>query len=265
MIYPVIDVINLSFFSWEGLGPKTFVGLANFGKLFHDPRFYNSMYNTLLFTVMTVVGQVGIGLLLALALHRRVAGWRVFRVIFYLNCIVSTTAIGILWSSLLNPNISPINYLWNIVHLTAPRSWLGNPNLVMWILIGVTIWQWSGFPMLFLYVAMENIPQELYEVAALDGVTPFKSAWYITFPLIKPVLLTITMFQIIFSFRAFDIVFVMTKGGPGYSSQVLTLYMYYAAFWFREYGYGASLAVIMLILVFIMVFFYIWVTRLEEA
>jgi len=118
--------------------------------------------------------------------------------------------------------------------------------------------------MIFLYAAMEGIPQVLYEVAALDGITPFKTVWHITFPLIKHVLITITMLQIIFSFRVFDLVFVMTKGGPGYSSEVLILYIYKTAFWFNKYGYAASLTTAMLIVIFAISFFYIRITRLEE-
>ena len=263
VIYPIVNVVKLSFFSWQGLGPRIFVGLANFRKLLYDPSFHISTYNTLLFTVVTVVGLVGVGLLLAIALHRRVTGWRVFRVIFYLNCMLSVTAVGILWGSILNPSLGAMNQLLSIFNLTSP-SWFGNPKIVMWVLIGVTCWQWCGFPMLFLYTALEGIPQVLYEAAALDGVTPFKRARYITLPLIKHVLLTIILLEIIFSFRVFDIVFTMTRGGPGTSSYVLTLYMYKVTFGYSKYGYGASLAVIMLIFVLIVTVFYMWIARMAK-
>lgn len=263
MAYPLLDGLWLSLFKWDGLSTRQYVGLDNFLVIFQAPKFYNALKNTVLFTVVTTVAKIALGFLLAAALHMEVRGWRVFRAIFYLNVILPMTAIGILWGAILNPNSGPLAVILELFGAELP-SLLGDSQWVMWVLSGIDIWKYAGFPMIFLYAAMEGIPTELYEAAALDGVSQVKRLWYITLPLIKPVLVTITMLQTIFSFKVFDIVFTMTKGGPGEASQVLTYYLYNEGFWFLRFGTASATAFVLLVIVLIFSYLYIRQGRIGQ-
>lgn len=250
MVYPLIDGLILSLYRWDGFAEREFVGLSNFRLIAESHAFRIGLRNSVLFTVVTVIVKIGLGLLLAVALHYQLFGWKAFRVIFYLNVILPITAVGVLWSGILNPNTGLFAAILDIFGADMPST-LGDPRLVMWVLILIDIWQYAGFPMIFLYAAMEGIPPELYEAAELDGITAGKKIYFITLPLIKPVLLTITMLQTIFSFKVFEIVFTMTKGGPGDASEVLTLFLYKEGFWFLRFGSASAAAVILLAIVLV--------------
>jgi ABC-type sugar transport system permease subunit len=166
------------------------------------------------------------------------------------------TAVGVLWGVILNPNTGPIEALLRPLGGSMP-SMLGSPTRVMWTLIAIDIWKHVGFPMIFLLAAMEGIPQEMYEAAELDGAGGLKRIWYLTLPLVKPVLLTILMLQAIFSFKVFDIVFTMTKGGPANASQVLTTYLYQEGFWFQRFGSASAAGMVLLVICMLFAFVYV--------
>ncbi len=256
IVYPLADGLTLSLFRWDGLGERQFVGLNNFIGLFEAPNFYRAVKNTVLFTVVTTVAKIVLGFLLATTLHFEVPGWKIFRAIFYLNVILPMTAVGVLWGAILNPHSGPLAAGLGLFGLELP-SLLGNPKLVMWVLSLIDIWKYSGFPMIFLYAAMEGIPHDLYEAAVLDGCSQFQRLLYVTLPLTMPVLLTITLLQTIFSFQVFDIVFTMTKGGPGYASEVLTHYLYQEGFWFLRFGSASATAVLLLLVILVFSTLYI--------
>jgi multiple sugar transport system permease protein len=256
IVYPLVDGLVLSLYRWDGLSARQFVGLRNFVGLLEAPNFYGAVKNTLQFTVVTTVAKIVIGFLLATALHFEIPGWKIFRAVFYLNVILPMTAVGVLWSAILNPHSGPLAAGLGLFDLDLP-SLLGNPKLVMWVLSLIDIWKYSGFPMIFLYAAMEGIPQDLYEAAVLDGGSNLQKLWYVTLPLTKPVLLTITLLQTIFSFQVFDIVFTMTKGGPGYASEVLTHYLYQEGFWFLRFGSASATAVLLLLIILLFSTLYI--------
>jgi multiple sugar transport system permease protein len=264
MVYPLVDGMLLSVYEWDGILPRHYVGLANFVKIFHDPRFAVAIKNTVLFTVVTTGVKIILGFLLAAALHFEVPGVRFFRAVFYLNVILPITAIGVLWSAMLNPNTGPFAAIMSAVGSELP-SLLGSPTLVMWVLCFIDIWKYAGFPMIFLYAAMESIPPEMYEAADLDGAGALTKLRHITLPLIKPVLLTITMLQTIFSFKVFDIVFIMTKGGPGDASQVLTFYLYKQGFNFYKLGVASAAALVFLAISLIFSYAYIRQSGIGEA
>jgi multiple sugar transport system permease protein len=199
MVYPMADGLILTLYRWDGISARQFVGLSNFVFIFQDPKFQTALVNTVFFTVVTTGAKIILGFLLAAALHSEIKGSRFFRSVFYLNVILPMTAVGVLWGVMLNPNTGPFAALLHMFGGSMP-SMLGSPTRVMWTLSIVDIWKNVGFPMIFLLAAMEGIPQELYEAAELDGAGGMKRIWYITLPLIRPVLLTITMLQTIFSF-----------------------------------------------------------------
>jgi ABC-type sugar transport system permease subunit len=265
IVYPLVESLILSFYSWTGISVKTFVGLENFRNLLRDRVFWLALQNNLVFTVLSTAGTVILGFFLALAVERRIRGWWFYKVVYFLPVMVSMTVVGLLWGRLLDPTLGPINFILRKLGISSPPFWLGDPRTSLLSIIGVTIWQYAGFPMIILLAAMENIPLEIHDAATIDGVNGWQRTWHIIFPLVKPVFLMITVLQIIFSFKVFDIVWAMTQGGPGDSSIVLGVYLYKAAFRYTRFGYGAAIAVAMFLIIFPLSLLYIRLTRLKEV
>jgi raffinose/stachyose/melibiose transport system permease protein len=264
IIYPLFRGLFLSFFSWNGLTDPVFIGLTNFKNLINDRSILLALRNNLIFSVLTTVGTVGIGFLLAIAIERQVWGWPFLKVIYFLPVMMSMTVVGILWSRILDPSYGLINVLLKFLGFSNPPNWLGDPNIAIFTIIAVTIWQFSGFPMIVFLAAIENIPLDLHDAATIDGVNTIQRIFHIIIPLIKPVMVMLVMLQIIFSFKVFDIIWVMTAGGPGDASTVLGVHLYRVAFRYTEYGYGSAVAVLMTAIIFTFSLIYLKFIRTEE-
>jgi raffinose/stachyose/melibiose transport system permease protein len=264
IIYPLFRGLFLSFFSWNGLTDPVFIGLTNFKNLINDRSILLALRNNLIFSVLTTVGTVGIGFLLAIAIERQVWGWPFLKVIYFLPVMMSMTVVGILWSRILDPSYGLINVLLKFLGFSNPPNWLGDPNIAIFTIIAVTIWQFSGFPMIVFLAAIENIPLDLHDAATIDGVNTLQRIFHIIIPLIKPVMVMLIMLQIIFSFKVFDIIWVMTAGGPGDASTVIGVHLYRVAFRYTEYGYGSAVAVLMTAIIFAFSLIYLKFIRTEE-
>lgn len=249
--YPIVHSLVISFLSWDGVLPWRFVGLDNFERLLNDGRFYDALWHNLVFMVLTTVGIVGLGFLLALAIERRVRGWQVFKIIYFLPVMLPMTVTGMLWGRILEPTLGPVNSFLRAIGLEAlALPWLGDVRTSLPVIIVVTIWQYAGFGMILLLAAMENIPTDIHDAATIDGVDTIQRARYIILPMVSRVLAVVIMVQMIFSFKVFDIVWVMTHGGPGESSQILGTYLYRQAFQYHYLGYGSALALAMSAIIF---------------
>jgi ABC-type sugar transport system permease subunit len=247
--YPLVQSLFLSLYEWNGITQPKFVGLLNFKFLMEDSTFLLALKNTVLFSLLTTAGTVIIGFLLAVAVERRVMGWSLFKVIYFLPVMMSFTVVGLLWGRLYDPTFGPINLLLKAVGVAKPPIWLGEPHLALYAIIAVTIWQYSGFPMIVFLAAMENIPLDLHDAATMDGVNTWQRIVNLIFPMVKQVFAVIVMLQIIFSLKVFDIIWVMTQGGPGESTTVLGVYLYRNGFVYTYFGYGSTVAVMMTIII----------------
>jgi ABC-type sugar transport system permease subunit len=266
MVAPIFEALSLATYQWNGVRPRQYVGLENFADLLDDRFFLGALQHTVLFSITATVGTVTLGLLLAVAISRRVPGSFIFRVLFYLPVMVPITVVGALWVRILEPNFGMLNTFLRGVGLEAlAASWLGDANVALAVLIGVTIWQYSGFPMIVLLAAVENISEEIHEAATLDGVTEWQRLSHITLPLIRPVLISISVLQVIFSLKVFDLVWVMTRGGPGQSTDVLGTFLFDEAFFKRKYGYASAVAVAMFVIIFTITYIYQRIVRVENA
>lgn len=251
IVVPLVHSLAISFCRWDGILPWRFVGLDNFARLLTDRRFYDALSRNLVFVALTTVGVVGLGFLLALAIERKVRGWQAFKIIYFLPVMLPMTVTGMLWGRLLDPTMGPVNSLLRSIGLEAwAMPWLGDPRTALLTTIVVTSWQYAGFGMILLLAAMENIPIDIHDAATVDGVNAVQRARYIIFPMVSRVLAVVTMIHMINSFKIFDIVWVMTGGGPGESSQVLATYLYRQAFHFHRFGYGSTLALAMSAIIF---------------
>jgi ABC-type sugar transport system permease subunit len=265
LVYPVVQSLILSFYEWNGIAPREYVGLENFERLIEDDVLYLAIRNNVIFSVFTTFGTVGLGFLLALAIERRVKGWRVFKVAYFLPVMVSGTVVGLLWEKLLDPTFGAVNIFLGWLGVQNPPAWLGDPVFAMVALIIVTIWQYAGFPMIIFLAAIENIPQDIHDAATIDGVNTWQRALRIILPLVSNVTVTIILLQLIFSFKVFDIVWTMTQGGPGEATNVLAVYLYRTAFRFTEFGYGAAISVVMFLIIFLMSMVYLRIFRPQRV
>jgi ABC-type sugar transport system permease subunit len=266
MVVPIFEALSLATFRWNGVRPRQYIGLENFQDLWGDRFFLGALQHTVTFSVAATAGTVILGLLLAVAISRRVPGASLFRLLFYLPVMVPITVVGALWVRILEPNFGLLNTFLRGVGLESlAGSWLGDINLALGVLIGVTIWQYSGFPMIVLLAGIENISEEVHEAATLDGVSEWQRLAYVTLPLIRPVLISISVLQIIFSLKVFDLVWVMTRGGPGQSTDVLGTFLFDEAFFKRKYGYASAVAVAMFVIIFSITYIYQRIVRVENA
>lgn len=252
---PIIQNFYFSFFKMNSyVSEKVFLGLDNYKKIIDDPIFYTSLKNNIFYAIVSVFCQVGIGLFLAIILESKFVGKIrvVFRTVYYLPSVISVTAIGLMWYFIYNPNIGLINSL--LIKLgfeNMTHAWLAEPNIAIFAIIAMSQWQYTGYIMMLLIVAIQKIPSEMHEAAEIDGATEIQKALKITIPNIKEMLLVTSVITIIGAFKLFTEVYVMTLGGPYNSTQVLGTYMYNAAFTYDEMGYASAIAVIIFAITFI--------------
>ena len=264
MAYPLIESLRLGFFRWNGLKPPQFVGLDNFFGLAQDPFFWGALWHTLAFATIATIGTVGIGFLLAVAISRRVWGWQILRVGYFLPVMLSITVVGALWGRIYESNYGLLNTFLRAIGLDVlALLWLADVRYSLWAIIGVTVWQYAGFPMIIFLAAIESIPQELHDAATIDGASEVRRIWHLVLPLIRPVFASISMLQLVFSLKVFDVIWVMTKGGPAESSAVLGTYLYRQGFELHQFGYASAVAVVMFVIIFGLTYFYQRLVRFE--
>ncbi|AGC68681.1 binding-protein-dependent transport system inner membrane component [Thermoclostridium stercorarium subsp. stercorarium DSM 8532] len=250
VIVPIFSSVYYSFFRWNILDTIKFTGINNYISLFtKDDVFVISAKNTFLLMFWTIVIQTPLAIALAIAISGSIKGKRYFKTVYFLPNILSSVAIGLLWSFIYNPDFGIVNRLLTSVGLeNLTRLWLADEKTVMGSVVVVVCWQFVGYHMIIYLAAIENIPSELKEAALIDGVNQGKMIRYITLPLIKPIIRIDTILMATGSLRFFDLIYVMTYGGPNHASEVIASYMYYKAFRTYQYGYGSAISVVLLLL-----------------
>jgi len=241
---PMILSLSLGFFTVSGFGQYTFIGLANYQKMMIDPLFIGSLQTTAKYVIVLVPGLYVVGLGLALLVKRPIPLIGLFRGMLFLPNVISLVVIGLIWKFLLVDRIGVLNTLFSKIGLGG-RSWLGDPNLTLWTLLAVTIWFLMGFYMLIFLAGLQEIPREYYDAARIDGAGPWRSFRDITLPLLKPTsffVLLVSLVAAVTGPQGFDLVYVMTKGGPANSTNLTTYYIYQQAFLFSNFGYAAAMA-----------------------
>jgi ABC-type sugar transport system permease subunit len=225
IVYPLITSAYHAFTDWNGITPATWTGWANFDYLiFHDPTFWPSIRATAIFVLLSVPASLVFGLLLAVLVNRRLRGVKIFRTIFYLPVVLPSIAVLALWKYLYDPQYGLADQVLRKLHLPA-IAWLGDTRAALPAIVIVGIWGIGGTMMIFL-AGLQAVPSELYEAAQIDGAGPVRSFFRITLPLITPILLLQLMLQINAAFQTFNQVSVLTKGGPGTSTDVLMYKIY---------------------------------------
>ncbi len=240
-----ITSIRLSFFDWRLLRPgMTFIGLGNYIELFRDSIWWDAVQNTMFFAIMTVIGATVFGMMAALAVTRRIRGGEFFRVLFYVPQLMSVGAIGLVWNWLLSTQFGTINYFLSFIGI-QPINWLGDPNIVIQSLSMVTVWWTFGFPMLIYIAGLQNIPDQLYEAAKIDGANSWQTFVFITLPLLSPAILFVMVTGFIGHFQVFGQPQIITAGGgPGRASWTVIIYLFQNAWVAFRMGYGTAIAMV---------------------
>ncbi len=250
MLYPLIYELYISFFDWNIMPGQVseFVGLENYREIFGDSNFWFALRNTALYALVTVIGQIVLGLAVALLVHRVIFAKRVFRAIYYLPVVTSWVVVAFLFLYMFNAQAGGlINYLLvSVFHiLPEPVAWLGNPDTAWVAIDALGIWKGVGWSMVLFLAALQGIPVELYEAAAIDGADEKQQFFHITLPLIRATLLFVTVMLVIGGFNVFISVYLMTGGGPLHRTEVVLSYMYNRAFGRLRFGYGAALSYVL--------------------
>lgn len=249
VFYPIEESIRLSFMKWNGIGDRAFVGFKNYVDMFHDKVFYTAFINNLIYLVIVVTMQLTIGLFFAILLTYMTKHVTLVKTLYYVPCIITTVAITQLFRSMYSTEpMGLLNQFFQAIGMDSMvTSWIAN---VRTVLMAVSIpegWRFTGMYMVIFYAALVSLDSSVYEAAKVDGASELQILFRIKLPLIKDIiLLTLTM-CLTGALRGFDIPFLLTSGGPGNASELMSTYMYKKAFSSNQYGYGSALAVFIII------------------
>ena len=267
LVYPIVRSVYFSTFDWNGLGPAVDnVGLNNFKDILSDKVFVKAVTNNLLIVVLSLAIQLPVALALALMVGRDLPGRAFFRMIFFMPYVLSEVITGIIWMGLFNadPSRGLINALLILIPGVQPQSFLSDLNQVMFCIFIVLTWKYFGLHMLLYLAGLQNIPREVEEAALIDGANRWQLTRHITIPMLGSTIRTVIQLSVLGSLTQFNLVWVMTGGGPVNASEVMATYMY--RFGFRRYllGYGSAVALVMLLICLIFSVAYMRLARQEE-
>jgi raffinose/stachyose/melibiose transport system permease protein len=241
-----------AFTDWDGISPvREFVGLDQFRRLWEDDAARDAVLNTVLLAAAVTVVQNAVGLLLALGVNSRIKSRNVLRVFFFAPAVITPVVTAYLWKYLYAPQ-GAINELLGAVGLDGLRQdWLGDPDLALWSVAGVVVWQFAGYSMVIFLAGLQSIPGEVYEAAAVDGAGPVRRFWYVVRPMLAPAITINLMLSVVGGLKLFDQVWVMTQGGPAGATETLSTVIYKQAFQFNSYGYSIAMAVVLTVFVIV--------------
>jgi raffinose/stachyose/melibiose transport system permease protein len=250
VLVPSARGVYYAFTDWDGLSPVfSWIGFGNFAEMVDDPAATQAIWHTLVIAVAITVLQNGLGLLLALGVNSTIKSRNVLRVFLFAPALVTPIVSAYLWRNLLGPD-GAVNSLLGAVGLGSWRQdWLGNPDIALWSVVGVIVWQYAGYSMVIFLAGLQSIPREIHEAAAIDGAGAVRRFWSVTRPLLAPAVTINLMLSIIGGLKLFDQVYALTGGGPGHATDTLSTLIYKDAFTLGEFGYSIALAVVLTLIV----------------
>jgi ABC-type sugar transport system permease subunit len=251
-IFPFVYGIFISFHQWDGFTPKKFIGLNNYIRAFTDESLYSAVSHNVQYAIGTVSGKLLFSFMLALLMQSHFKGVTFFRAVFFVPVVLSTTTVGVIWSRIYDPILGLLdNFLIGIKLIKDPILWLGEPKLAIWSLVIVDLWKWIGYHAVIFLAGLTTIPDELYESASIDGANYIQKLFFITIPQLRGIILMNMTIALMGAFSVFDIVYIMTKGGPYKSTDVILTYMFNQTFegGNTNYGYGSTIAMILFLII----------------
>jgi multiple sugar transport system permease protein len=238
----------MSVMDWKVGQSPSWIGLANYAKLFGDERFQFSVLRTIYFTAISVIAPVVLGIAAAVCFHRKFPMRGLARTIFILPMMATPVAIALVWEMMFFPQGGVMNYLLTSIGL-PPAQWIYHPDTVIPTLVAVETWQWTPLVMLIVLGGLASLPTDPYEAAILDGANPWQIFRHITLPLVWPFVVVAAVIRTIDALKAFDIIYVMTLGGPGTASETINVLLYQTAFAYYDIGYGSAMVVVFFVMI----------------
>lgn len=267
MIYPFFQSIYLSFTDWNGAEPvKNFIGLENYRNLLTDRLLWKSLRNNVIWVVIGTLGPLALGFLLAVLLASRPKGFTLFRTAYFMPQVLSPVVIGIVWGWMYNPLFGIFNVAFERVGLESwSRGWLGDPDWALYAVLLAAMWAETGFVFVVFLAGLQNVSRDLIEAATLDGANAWRRFWDVTVPQMANVVNVVTALLLIGGFSVFDIIFVMTGGGPANATEVVATYAYSEAFTQNNVGYASTLTLVITIITLIASVIFMRLREREEA
>lgn len=264
VIAPIFQSIWISFFEWDGLGEKSWLGFGNYEELLDDDRFYTSLKNNVIWLVLYMLA-VPAGLFIALFLNQTVTGMRIYKSLFFFPFVISQVVVGLIFAWFYNPNFGIVGKIWTFFGATPP-SILGDENLVTYGIIFAGLWPQIAYCMILYLTGLNNVSPDQVEAGRLDNAKGWKMLWYVILPQLWPATFLAVVVTVIGALRSFDMIAIMTQGGPYGSSNVLSYYMYETAL--SEYGfrmgYGSAIATILFLIMLVFISFFLWSMYKDE-
>ncbi|MEC5186841.1 sugar ABC transporter permease [Geobacillus thermodenitrificans] len=254
MILVYIPIVMTGYYSlmkWDGIGSMQFIALDNYKQLLQDNMFWKSTYHSFLLALFSVISLAGY-LVIALVLAGKIKGANLLRKIYLIPMLLSSVAIAQLWLRIYHPSNGMLNKFLMSLGVDDPPNWLADPKIALYAIFVPIIWQYAGFYILIYYAALKNIPSSIIEAAVIDGANPWQIAYKIKLPLIAGVIKVTIVLAVVGSLKYFDLIYVMTGGGPNGASEVIASYMYQKAFRSFNFGYGSTIAFSLLLICMLM-------------
>lgn len=263
---PVIWSAYYGFFNWSGIGEAKFIGLDNYAEILRDPVFWRALKNNVIFVLASVFGQVPLALMLAVLLHKSNLLQRFLRSAVFLPMVLSTVVIGMIWQYIYHPQIGILNFLLDALGLESWKlEWLSDRKIAIYSLIPPLIWSYVGLYLIIFMSALQNIPGEIHDAAKIDGVSGARKLVTITLPMIKNTVQVAVILCISGSLKSFDLVYIMTKGGPAHASELLATYMYNSTFTTYRYGFGSAISTTIMVISLLLIGTSQWLTSRKKG
>ena len=253
LAYPVFDALYLSFYDWHigtQFADAPFVGLSHYMRMLGDEDVRESLWVTIRFGFITISIEMVLGTALALLLEKPLKGASVFRTIFILPLMVSPVVVGLIWRYLFDVRVGWINYYLGAWFGIEPQVWLGDQQLAFFAIVFTDIWQWTPFIFIIVIAGLQALPREVLEASTIDGVNWWQQIFLVKLPMIRSILLIALLMRLIDVFRALEVMYIMTGGGPGRATELLSLHIYNRAFDAQQLGYASTISVLLIVIVF---------------
>jgi len=249
VLWPLVNALANSLFRWDGLSPKVFVGFTNYVQVFTSSTTWQTLQHTAIYAIGTSIAKVVLAFLIALLVARRTRGVGFFRSVLFIPVLMSFVAVGVLWTFIFDPNQGLLNGALGAVGLPNKTAWLGQPGLSLVSVMGVDVWKWLGYHVILFVAGLQAVRPELYEAARIDGAGRAQCFWNVTVPAMRTMIGLNFIIAIAGALNVFDLVYVMTSGGPDGSTDTVMTYMYRQAFNVQQYGFASALASVLFVMV----------------
>ncbi|MCZ7472157.1 sugar ABC transporter permease [Agrobacterium sp. O3.4] len=263
IVFPWVFTLWMSVHRWTLGQEQSFIGFENYIRLAGDIRFWESLWHTLIYTVLSVVAPLFLGTLAALVFDAQFPLRGFLRGVFVMPMMATPVAIALVWTMMFHPQLGVLNYLLSLIGI-GPLEWIYNQSTVIPSLVLVETWQWTPLVMLIVLGGLAAVPREPYESAEIDGANAWQKFRYLTMPMIAPFLMIAVIIRSIDAVKSFDIIYAMTQGGPGTASETINIYLYNTAFSYYDIGYGSAMAVVFFIIIVVLSFVLLMVRQRSQ-